>query len=508
MAHVSAHDASLLLSSLGLPRSPRHAGNFIAGAEVSAPERARIAVRSPYTGTELGSVPDSGPREVDAAVQAARVAQRAWAAQPVKERSQVLLAVRARLQAALPELGRSAARECGKTLAEAEAGVLKGIEVLDFALSLQNLDQGGALTVSRGVSCEVRREPLGVVAGITPFNFPAMVPLWMIPLALVTGNAFVLKPSEKVPFTALALAELAVEAGLPPGLLSVVNGGQGAVEALIAHPDVSAYGFVGSSRVAKQVYVRAASEGKRVLALGGAKNPMILMPDADPELAAAGVVASFTGCAGQRCMAGSVLLAVGQGPDTDALVARIAERAQGLVLGRDMGALIDGAAEARLRKAIADGVAEGARILVDGRTAERPDGCEAGHFLGPTILDHVSPSSYLARDELFGPVLSVVRVPDLSTALSFEASGRYGNALSVFTGSGAVARRVQDEATSGMVGINVGVPVPREPFSFGGTKGSRFGHGDVTGVEGVSFWTQLKKVTTKWAEAIDRSWMS
>jgi malonate-semialdehyde dehydrogenase (acetylating)/methylmalonate-semialdehyde dehydrogenase len=505
MENASSEQTSTLLEALELPRPGEHAGNFVAGGERSTHATGRLTVYTPYTGAPLGSVPHSDAADVAAAVQHAKSAQVAWARTPIKERSAVLMRFRSLLLEALPALSTCAARECGKTVAEAEAGLLKGVEVLDFALSLQNLDAGGVLTVSRGVSCEARREPVGVVCGITPFNFPAMVPMWMIPIALVTGNAFILKPSEKAPFTSMRIAALLSLAGLDPGVFSVVHGGPDTVEHLLAHPDVGAYGFVGSSPVARAVYARAAALGKRALALGGAKNPLVLMPDANPELAEAGVVASFTGCAGQRCMAGSVLLAVG---DCDALLDGIVERAGRIVLGRDMGALIDARAEQRLRAAIAEGREQGAVLRLDGRGAQRPVGCAQGYFLGPTILDHVRPESALATEELFGPVLSIVRVKDLSAALAFEAQGSYGNALSVFTNSGAVARRVQDEAQSGMIGINVGVPVPREPFSFGGTKGSRFGHGDITGMGGVELFTQLKKITTKWAETTDRSWMS
>ncbi|HKU45077.1 MAG TPA: aldehyde dehydrogenase family protein, partial [Polyangiales bacterium] len=395
-------------------------------------------------------------------------------------------------------------REAGKTVAEARAGVEKGIEVVEYALALQNLDAGGTLEVSRGVRCELRREPLGVVAGITPFNFPAMVPMWMFPIAITLGNAFVLKPSEKVPLTSLMLAELMREAVYPPGVFSLVHGRAAAVDALLEHPGVAAYGFVGSSKVAQRVYARAAQLGKRVLALGGAKNTMILAPDADPQLAAQGVVASFTGCAGQRCMAGSVLVAIGA---CDALIDRIVEGAAALRLGPDMGAIIDDSAVSRLRDAVTRAVNDGARLRLDGRSPVPPAGYAGGSWFGPTVLDAVDPSSPCATEELFGPVLSILRVPSLQAALDIERASPYGNATSVFTQSGALARAVADAAESGMIGINVGVPVPREPFSFGGTKRSRFGHGDITGQGGVELWSKLKKITSKWGTS-DGSWMS
>jgi len=479
--------------------------NLVRGVPALSPDVPRITVTSPYTGELLGSIPDSGPAQVAQVVQGARDAAQAWGRTPIKQRTQPLFRFRELLLAHLDALATCAARECGKTIEEARAGVLKGVEVVEYALSLQNLDMGGTLEVSAGVRCEVRREPLGVVAGITPFNFPAMVPLWLFPIAITVGNAFVLKPSEKVPLTAARLGALMIEAGYPPGVFSIVHGGRGAVDALLAHPDVAAYGFVGSSKVARDVYARGAQLGKRVLALGGAKNTMILAPDAAPALAVGGVVASFTGCAGQRCMAGSLLIAVG---DADALVDGIVEAARALRIGDDMGALIDAGARARLESAIARAVDEGATLRLDGRGVTPPAGCEGGHWLGPTILDHVAPDSFCAREELFGPVLSVVRVPTLQAALEIERASPYGNATSVFTQSGLVARIVSEQAESGMIGINIGVPVPREPFSFGGTKGSRFGHGDITGMGGVELWTKLKKVTAKWSEVEHGSWMS
>jgi malonate-semialdehyde dehydrogenase (acetylating)/methylmalonate-semialdehyde dehydrogenase len=308
-----------------------------------------------------------------------------------------------------------------------------------------------------------------------------------------------------VPLTSLLLGELMREAGYPPGVFSLVHGRAPAVDALLEHPDVAAYGFVGSSKVAQHVYARAAQLGKRVLALGGAKNTMILAPDAAPELAVNGIVASFTGCAGQRCMAGSLLVAVG---DCDRLIESIVGAARALRVGEDMGAIIEPAALARLEAAIARGVADGAQLVLDGRHPSAPPGCERGNWLAPTVLDRVPATSFCATEELFGPVLSIVRVPNVHAALELEHASPYGNATSVFTQSGAVAQLVTDHAQAGMIGVNVGVPVPREPFSFGGTKRSRFGHGDITGMGGVELWSALKKVTTKWAPAVDGSWMS
>ncbi|HET8936036.1 MAG TPA: CoA-acylating methylmalonate-semialdehyde dehydrogenase [Polyangiales bacterium] len=490
-----------------LPERPYVGANFVAGAhKPRAPDRDQklIEVHSPYTGQLLGTVPDTTAAELDEIVQVAKAAAADWGHWSLKERTAPLFRFRALLFEHIEALSHSVAAESGKTLAEARAGVEKGIEVVEYALSLQNLEQGASLEVSRGVRCELRREPLGVVAGITPFNFPAMVPMWMFPIAVTLGNAFILKPSEKVPFTALRLAELMHDAGYPPGVFSVVHGGIDTVHALIDHPDVAAYAFVGSSKVAASVYTRAAERGKRVLALGGAKNALILLPDADPQLAIPGVVASFTGCAGQRCMAGSLLIAVG---DCERLIEAISQQAASVRLGPDMGAIINSAARARLVAAIEQARADGAHVLLDGRIQQPPAAYAQGSWLGPTILDEVAPNTAAATDELFGPVLSVVRVANLREALALEAKSPYGNATSVFTQSGAHARFVSDHAQSGMIGVNVGVPVPREPFSFGGTKASRYGHGDITGAGGVELWTKLKKVTSKWGKS-DGSWMS
>jgi len=432
-------------------------------------------------------------------------AAQTWRQLPLKERTQYLFRFRELVLAHLDELADSAAAEAGKTVAEARAGVLKGIEVAEFALSLQNLDDGGGLEVSRGVTCEVRREPLGVVAGITPFNFPAMVPMWMFPIALTVGNAFVLKPSEKVPITACRLGQLLLDAGYPPGVFSIVHGARDAVDALVEHPGIAALGFVGSTTVARSVYAKAALAGKRALCLGGAKNPILVVPDADPAITIPGVVDSFTGCAGQRCMAASLLVGVG---DIDGLIDGIVRRASELRVGVDLGAIIDKASLARLEGAIDRAVADGAQLRLDGRHPQPPAAYTGGNWLAPTILDHADAAWPCAKDELFGPVLTIVRVKTLEEALSLEAASGYGNACSVFTTRGAVARAVAERATAGMVGVNIGVPVPREPFSFGGTKQSRFGAGDMTGAGGVELWTQLKKITSKWTMQSDATWMS
>ena len=462
-------------------------------------------MESPCDGRIIGTVGISDAVDVDAAVAAAALAFPAWAATPIKERVSPLRRFHELAARHAQDLANTVALESGKTPAEALAGIQRGLEVVEFALSLPNLDDGAALEVSRGVTCEVRREPLGVVAGITPFNFPAMVPMWMFPVAVTLGNAFVLKPSEKVPLAAGRIGELMMEAGYAPGLFSVVNGDRATVHALIDHPDVRAVAFVGSTPVARAVYLRATSLGKRALCLGGAKNHLIVAPDADEALTVRGVVDSFTGCAGQRCMAGSVLVVVGK---ASRFVDAIVKAAAQIQLGSGMGALIDAAAHDRLERAIAKAAAEGAEVVLDGRTARPPEGYEGGHWLGPTVLDRARADMECVTAELFGPVLAVVRVDSLDEALALDQATPYGNALSIFTSSGAAARYVVQRATSGMIGVNVGVPVPREPFSFGGTKDSRFGQGDITGPGAVELWSQMKKITTRWAASPDAGWTS
>jgi malonate-semialdehyde dehydrogenase (acetylating)/methylmalonate-semialdehyde dehydrogenase len=489
------------------PQIPSHLSschNLIGGVP-SRGSGSALDVHSPYTGGPLGRVWLSTAADVDRAVRAAHAAWPAWSRTPLRERIEPLLRLRGLLLDRLDELSGIIAAESGKTPAEARAGVLRGIEVIDFASGLHNSDSGAALDVSRGVTCQYRRDSLGVVVGITPFNFPAMVPMWMFPLALTVGNAFILKPSEKVPLTASYLGDLAVQAGYPAGIFSVLHGDRVSVEALIEHPLTQAVAFVGSSDVARQVYAKSAGAGKRALCLGGAKNQLIVAPDADPGLTVRSIVDSFTGCAGQRCMAGSLMIAVGA---AEGLIDAIKTQAQSLTLGTQMGALIEQAARTRIEAAIQRAADEGARVLLDGRGPQVAPEYARGHWLAPTILDQVSPEMECARAELFGPVLSIIRVPTLDAALAIERDNPYGNATSIFTSSGGAARHVSENASSGMIGVNIGVPVPREPFSFGGTKQSKFGHGDITGPAAVDFWTDLKKITTKWATQSDATWMS
>jgi malonate-semialdehyde dehydrogenase (acetylating)/methylmalonate-semialdehyde dehydrogenase len=462
-------------------------------------------VKSPWSGQTIGTIGTSRLADVDTAVQGAQAAFLEWRQIPIKERSEYLLKFRNQLRHDISEIAHVAAAECGKTFAEAKAGIEKGLEVIDFALSIQNMDVGGAVEVSRGVQCAYRREPLGVVLGITPFNFPAMVPLWMYPIAMTLGNAFILKPSEKVPLTSQLIGKLWEATGIPKGVFTVVNGDRDVVGPLIDHPLVQAVAFVGSTPAAKAVYLRATSHGKRCLALGGAKNQLILVPDADPEVAVPGIVNSFTGCAGQRCMAASLLLGVG---NVDKIIDQVAHAATRLKLGTDMGAIIDPVARQRIVDAIGRAEKDGAKIVVDGRRTPPPPGMEGGNWLGATVIDHAKPEMECATTEIFGPVLTIVRCANLTEAMKLEQKNPYGNATSVFTTQGAVADRVARESTAGMIGVNVGVPVPREPFSFGGTKQSKFGQGDITGQSSLDFWSNRKKVTMKWVNQSDNNWMS
>lgn len=490
--------------SIRLPEHVIACSNFINGQWVKG-ESATQDVISPYHGKKIGEVSVPSLNQIKEAIRIANQAQVEWGKTPLKERARVLFNFRNILMRDLDEISHIKASESGKTFDEGKAGLMKGIEVLEYALSLQNIDVGGRLEVSRGVSCEYRRAPLGVVANITPFNFPAMVPMWTIPIALGLGNAYVWKPSEKTPLTSIYIANALKEAGLPDGLFTVLHGGPQTVDAIIEAPEVKAVGFVGSTKIAKLVYTKATNLGKRALCLGGAKNHLVLLPDATPEIAGIGISDSFTGCAGQRCMAASVLLAVG---DVDQHVEKIMKRASSLELGKDMGAIITRSQRDFLVEAIDKAEKQGAKILLDGRKSKAPEGMENGHWIGPTILDQVKAGSEAQTVELFGPILSVIRCKDISEAMAIQNSSEYGNACSVFTNSGALAERVIREAKAGMVGVNVGVPVPREPFSFGGVAASKFGSGDITGEHSLNFWSDIKKVTTKWEKQNDNNWMS
>ena len=477
--------------------------NFIAGRFVED-DLPGIDVHDPSRGEVIARVPISTRAQLDQAVAAAKRAFPAWSATPIKERVQVFFRYKALLERNIDELSALITRENGKIDSEARAEILKAAELTEFACSLPQIASGEVLEVSRGVECRIERYPVGIVAGIVPFNFPSMVPHWSIPNAIALGNCFILKPSELVPLSAQRIAALLTEAGLPDGVFQIVNGGKEIAEAICDHPDIAAVSFVGSTRTAKAVYRRATSNLKRCLALGGAKNHLIVMPDADEEMASSNIVASMSGCAGQRCMAAAVMVAVSR---TDHIIERMASIAQRMRLGVDIGPVITAEAKARIIRYVDEAEAGGAKVIVDGRNVVVP-GMEGGYFVGPTIIDHVRPDMKIAQEEVFGPVLAIVRAPDLDKAIAIENASPYGNAASVFTESGAVARAVMERASAGMVGVNVGVPVPREPFSFGGWNESRFGVGDITGRGSIEFWTQSKKMTTKWNRSAGTNWMS
>jgi malonate-semialdehyde dehydrogenase (acetylating)/methylmalonate-semialdehyde dehydrogenase len=476
--------------------------NYIGGAWTAPTGEGHLDVTNPRHGRVIARLRESSAADIDAAVRAAKIAQADWKLWPLRDRAHILYKARGMMLAQLDELAWLLSHENGKLFAEAQAEVLKGIECMEYGCSLPNLAANERLEVSRGVTCETVHSPLGVVAGVTPFNFPFMVPLWMLPQALVGGNAFVLKPSEVVPLSSLKIAQIFADAGLPKGILSLVQGGRTAVEALCDHPGIEALAFVGSTKVAKLVYGRACTTGKKALCLGGAKNHLIVVPDADLELTAQNVMASYTGCAGQRCMAASVLVAVGE---VDPIIDEVARQSRALVLGETLGPVISPAAVERITRYVDQAEALGARVLVDGRGKRGPGG---GNWVGPTLLDRVSPDMPAGCEEIFGPVLSIIRVNTLEEALAIENNNPYGNAASIYTTSGDVAARVMERVEAGMCGVNIGVPVPREPFGFGGWNDSKFGSGDITGWDGYRFWTRPRKITTKWALQKDQSWMS
>lgn len=478
------------------PRTSRYPDvlNFIGGRFIPGTGE-QLEVLAPSDASLLSRVPLSPRTTVDEAVAAAALAFPSWAATPLKERVQVFFRYRALLERHMEELTRLVTEEHGKLPEEARAEVLKAMEVTEFACALPQIAAGEVLEVSRGIECRTDRHPLGVVASIAPFNFPVMIPNWTIPNALALGNCMVLKPSELVPLSAARIGKLLAEAGLPPGVLNIVNGGQEAVEAICDHPGIAAVSFVGSTRVAKLVYRRGTASLKRVLALGGAKNHLIVLPDADPALSATNIVASMSGCSGQRCMAASVLLAV---TATDHIISRLVDEARRLVPGSTLGPVISRAAKERIERYIDEAEAAGAQVLLDGRGVVVP-GKEGGFYVGPTVIDRVRPEMRIAQEEVFGPVLAIVRAATVDEALAIENASPYGNAASVFTESGGAARYVAERAGAGMVGVNIGVPVPREPFSFGGWNESKFGVGDITGHGSIEFWTQAKKITTRWS---------
>ncbi|MFN7087053.1 MAG: CoA-acylating methylmalonate-semialdehyde dehydrogenase [Burkholderiales bacterium] len=459
-------------------------------------------VTNPATGANVRRVPLCAGADINVAVAAAKAAFPAWRATPAIRRARILTRFRELLEAHRQDFTRLITEEHGKTLADAAGSLQRGIEVVEFASGVPHLVKGEhAEDVGRGIDCHSMLQPIGVCAGITPFNFPVMVPLWMFPVAIACGNTFVLKPSEKVPSASMRMAELFTEAGLPDGVFNVVHGDKEAVDAILAHPDIKAVSFVGSTPIAKYVYETAARSGKRVQALGGAKNHAVVLPDADLDFAADALIGAGYGSAGERCMAISAVVAVGDIGDT--LVEKIRSRAAKLPIGSgdrhgvEMGPLITRAHRDKVASYIDKGVSEGARLVLDGR-GFKVAGHEQGFFLGATLFDHVTPEMTIYRDEIFGPVLVVLRAQTLDEAIGLVNSNPYGNGTAIFTRSGAAARRYQNEIEVGMVGINVPIPVPMAFFSFGGWKNSLFGDLHVHGMEGVTFYTRTKVVTTRW----------
>lgn len=477
--------------------------NYIGGKFVSAIKKS-MEVLSPLDGSVISTVPLSAMDDLNSAVEAAQKAFQSWSVIPVKERVQIFFRYKVLLEKNLQELATLVHEENGKTIDEAIAEVEKSIELTEFACSMPQLIPGKILEVSRGVECRIDHKPLGVVASIAPFNFPHMVPHWTIPNALVLGNCMILKPSEQVPLSSNRIAVMLKEAGLPDGVFNVVNGDREIVEAICDHPGISAVSFVGSTKVAKIVYRRATSSLKRCLSLGGAKNHLIVMPDAHPEMTASNVTASMSGCAGQRCMAASAMVGVG---NIDHIVEKICEEARKIIPGKNLGAVISQEAQERINRYITEAEKAGAKVLVDGRNS-KVAGKENGFYVGPTVIDYVTRDMAIAKEEVFGPVIAIIRVKDVNEALEIENSSEYGNAASVFTQSGGIARLVMEKASAGMIGVNIGVPVPREPFSFGGWNDSKFGVGDITGESSIEFWTKLKKTSVKWNAESKTNWMS
>ncbi|MEO5706393.1 MAG: CoA-acylating methylmalonate-semialdehyde dehydrogenase [Alteraurantiacibacter sp.] len=482
-------------------------GHWIGGAAAAGTSGRTAAVFNPATGEQTAEVALAATAEVTAAVAAARAAFPAWAATPPLGRARILNRFLRLVEERTDQLAAVITAQHGKVLSDARGEVQRGLEVIEFATAAPHLLKGEmSENVGRDVDSHGVRQPLGVVAGITPFNFPAMVPLWMFPVALACGNCFILKPSERDPSAALLLAEWLAEAGLPAGVFSVVQGDKHAVDALLHSPHIQAISFVGSTPIARYIYETAAQTGKRCQALGGAKNHMVVLPDADLDQACDALMGAAYGSAGERCMAVSVAVPVGEGT-ADALIARLAPRVRALKVGpgtdpeAEMGPLVTAAHRAKVARYIDQGVAEGAELVVDGRGLEL-QGYEHGYYIGGTLFDHVTADMAIYREEIFGPVLSVVRAADFETALTLVNEHEFGNGTAIFTRDGDAARDFAARVQAGMVGINVPIPVPMAFHSFGGWKASLFGDHHMHGMEGVRFYTRLKTVTSRWPKGI------
>ncbi|MEU4610102.1 CoA-acylating methylmalonate-semialdehyde dehydrogenase [Streptomyces umbrinus] len=478
--------------------------HWINGSPTAGTSPETAPVFNPATGQEQARVALASAADVDTAVTAATAAFETWSESSLTQRTQVMFAFWQLLMEHEEELGRIISAEHGKTVDDARGEITRGREVVEFACGLGDVLKGSfSDQVSRGVDVHNFRQPLGVVAGITPFNFPAMVPLWMHPIAIATGNTFILKPSERDPSAANFVAELYKRAGLPDGVFNVVHGGKEAVDAILTHSGVEAVSFVGSTPIARYVHETATAHGKRVQALGGAKNHAVVLPDADLEFAANHITAGAYGSAGERCMAVSVAVAVGTAADG---LVEILERKAGEVKvgpgdvpGIEMGPLVTKASQERVENAVGTAATQGATVVVDGRGL-KIDGHESGFFTGPSLLDHVTTEMDAYKEELFGPVLAVVRVDSLDEAIGVINANPYGNGTALFTGSGEAARRFQRNVKVGMIGVNVPVPVPMSYYSFGGWKDSLIGDSPIHGPEGIRFYTRPKVVTTRWPQ--------
>jgi malonate-semialdehyde dehydrogenase (acetylating) / methylmalonate-semialdehyde dehydrogenase len=477
--------------------------NFIGGKFIKS-KNDTISIYNPQEGRIIAEVVDSSNYDLDLAIKSASSAYKIWSAYTLKERAEIFYEFRNQLIINLDSLSKSIVEENGKTYGEAKAEVLKGIELTEFACSMPQIINDEIQEVSKGVECRSSHESIGVVASIAPFNFPIMVPMWTIPNALILGNCMIFKPSEQTPIGVSKIAELLKLSGLPDGVFNVINGDKKIVEAICKNEDVSAVSFVGSTKIAKLVYQLSTQNLKRCIALGGAKNHLIVLPDADKEMASDDILASMSGCSGQRCMAASAMVGVGE---VQEVIDKLVSKAKKMIPGKNLGSVISKEAQKRIEKYIDEAEKEGAKIILDGRKT-KVKGKENGYFIGPTILDYVSPKMKIAQEEVFGPVLSVMRTKEIDEAIKIENESRYGNASSVYTQDGKLADYVTSQVSAGMVGINIGVPVPREPFSFGGWNESRFGVGDITGKSSINFWTRLKKRTTKWNKGAKKNWMS
>lgn len=480
--------------------------HFIGGRRVEGASGRFGDVFDPATGACAARVPLASAAELQKAIESAQAAFPGWSATPPLRRARVMFRFKELVERDSEQLVRMVTAEHGKVLSDAEGSLARGMEVVEFACGIPHLLKGEyAENVGTAIDSLSLRQPIGICAGITPFNFPVMVPLWMFPLAIAAGNCFILKPSEKVPSASLKLAELAHEAGLPPGVLNVVNGDAEIVNAILAAPEIGAVSFVGSTGVARHVYTTGTAAGKRVQALGGAKNHLVVMPDADLDLATDGLMGAAYGSAGERCMAISVAVAVGDAADP--LVEKLAAKARAIRVGpgtdpeSEMGPLISAAHKAKVESYIQRGVDEGARLVVDGRGI-RLQGHEEGFFTGASLFDHVTTDMAIYQDEIFGPVLAVVRARNFDEALGIVNGHPYGNGAAIFTRDGDAGRAFMAGVSAGMVGINVPIPVPMAFMSFGGWKQSLFGDHHIHGMEGVRFYTRLKTVTARWPASI------